>query len=143
MGAVRPDPWYQAPSTRASTGIVPSLCRGCQRRRMFCLAARVFAEVRFRPPIRPLRTEVSRVEIMKGLYTKDLRMQIGYKHGFYGCISKFNLEGAWQFWWSLGLHVLGTNPVKGRDRKRFFKMSGCSPGSFVPTFQGGGSKSPE
>jgi len=46
------------------------------------LAARVFAEVRFRPPIRPLRTEVCRIEIMELVYTKGLRMQIGFNHGF-------------------------------------------------------------
>jgi hypothetical protein len=46
------------------------------------LAERVFAEVRFWPPIRPLRTEACRIEIIEILYTKGLRMQIGSKHGF-------------------------------------------------------------
>jgi hypothetical protein len=46
------------------------------------LADRVFAEVRFWPPIRPLRTEVCRIEIMGLVYTKGLRMQIGFNHGF-------------------------------------------------------------
>ena len=46
------------------------------------MAARVFAEVRFRPPIRPLRTEVCRIEIIGLAYTKGLRMQIGFNHGF-------------------------------------------------------------
>jgi len=49
---------------------------------MFYLVARVFAEVHFWPPFRPLRTEVCRIEIMTGISTKGLRMQIGFSRGF-------------------------------------------------------------
>ena len=75
------------------------------------MAARVFAEVRFRPPIRPLRTEVCRMEIMKILYTKGLRMQIGFNHGFtVGSVSLIS-KGLADF----GRILIGNEGSRSRD----------------------------
>lgn len=88
---------------------------------MFCLAERVFAEVRFRPPIRPLRTEACRIEIMKILYTKGLRMQIGVNHVFTVASVSPIPKGVWQLWWDfgLGMREVDLGPVGGAFKYGF------------------------